>query len=81
MKKDIGTITIIVENQDSVSKINDYLSDFGELILGRIGVPHRPEQLGIISIIVEGTSDQLGSLAGKLGMLDGVKTKSMIMKK
>jgi putative iron-only hydrogenase system regulator len=81
MKKSIGTISIIVENPDSVAKVNDYLSNFGELILGRIGIPHRPEQLGIISIIVEGTPDQLGSLAGKLGMLDGVKTKSMIMKK
>ena len=81
MKKSIGTISIIVENQESISKVNGYLSDFGDIILGRIGIPHRPEQIGIIAIIVEGTSDQLGSLAGKLGMLDGVKTKSMIMKK
>lgn len=81
MKKSIGTISIIVENHDSIPRVNDYLSDFSDIILGRIGIPHRPEQLGIIAVIVEGTPDQLGSLAGKLGMLDGVKTKSMIMKK
>ena len=81
MKKNIGTISIIVSSPGSVPKVNDYLSDFSEMILGRIGIPHRAEQLGIIAIIVEGTPDQLGSLAGKLGMLEGVKTKSMIMKK
>jgi putative iron-only hydrogenase system regulator len=81
MEKNIGTISIIVSSQGSVPKVNDYLSDFSEIILGRIGIPHRAEQLGIIAIIVEGTPDQLGSLAGKLGMLEGVKTKSMIMKK
>jgi putative iron-only hydrogenase system regulator len=81
MKKSIGTISIMVENPASVPNVNKYLSDFNEIILGRIGIPHRPEQLAVIAIIVEGTNDQLGSLAGKLGMLDGVKTKSMILKK
>ena len=81
MEKNIGTISIIVSSPGSVPKVNDYLSDFSEIILGRIGIPHRAEQIGIIAIIVEGTPDQLGSLAGKLGMLEGVKTKSMIMKK
>jgi putative iron-only hydrogenase system regulator len=81
MKKNIGTISIIVENHDSIPKVNKYLSDFGEIILGRIGIPYRSEQIGIMAIIVEGTSDQVGSLAGKLGMLDGIKTKSMIIKK
>lgn len=81
MKKNIGTISIVVENRASVPKVNQYLSDFNEIILGRIGIPYRPEQLGIMAIIVEGTADQLGSLAGKLGMLDGVKTKSMILTK
>jgi putative iron-only hydrogenase system regulator len=79
--KNIGTISIIIENRESVPKVNKYLSDFSEIIIGRIGIPYRPEQLGIMAIIVEGTPDQFGSLAGKLGMLDGVKTKSMIHKK
>lgn len=81
MKKSIGTISIIVENPASVPSVNKHLSDFNEIVLGRIGIPHRPEHLAIIAIIVEGTNDQVGSLAGKLGMLDGVKTKSMILKK
>ena len=81
MKKSIGTISIVVENPASVPSVNKHLSDFNESILGRIGIPHRPEHLAINAIIVEGTNDQVGSLAGKLGMLDGVKTKSMILKK
>ncbi|MDD5728373.1 MAG: iron-only hydrogenase system regulator [Victivallales bacterium] len=81
MKKCIGTISIVIENHENVPQVNKYLSDFNEIILGRIGIPYRREHLGIIALIVEGTNDQLGSLAGKLGMLDGVKTKSMILKK
>jgi putative iron-only hydrogenase system regulator len=81
MKTNIGTVSIIIENHDSVPKVNKYLSDFSDIILGRIGIPYRAEQLGIIAIIVEGSADLVGSLAGKLGMLDGVQTKSMIHKK
>ncbi|MDD5697910.1 MAG: iron-only hydrogenase system regulator [Victivallaceae bacterium] len=79
MKKSIGTISIVIANRDSIPAVNKILSDFNEIILGRIGIPYRPERLGIIAIIIEGTADEAGSLAGKLGMLDGVKTKSMIL--
>ena len=81
MAKNIGTISIIIEKRDNIQKVNKILSDFSEMILGRIGIPYKAENLGIIAIIVEGTSDQFGSLAGKLGMLEGVKTKSMVHKK
>jgi len=46
MKKNIGIISVIVENHDSIPKVNDYFSYFGKIILGRIGMPYCPEQLG-----------------------------------
>jgi putative iron-only hydrogenase system regulator len=46
-----------------------------------VGLPQRDRGLNIISIIVDGTTDQVGALTGKLGMLDGVQTKSLLLTK
>jgi putative iron-only hydrogenase system regulator len=76
----IGVVAIVVEDRKAaVPKVNEILSEFGETIIGRIGVPYRDRDLNIIAIIVEGTTDQLGALSGKLGMLPGVKSKSVLL--
>jgi putative iron-only hydrogenase system regulator len=78
----IGVVAIMIENRKAaVPKVNDILSEFGETIIGRIGIPYRERGLNIISIIVEGTTDQLGALSGKLGMVPGVTSKSVLLTK
>jgi len=81
MEKRIGVIAILVEGREhAVPRVNAVLSDFGDIVIGRIGIPYRERGLSIISIIVEGTTDQVGALSGKLGMIEGVKTKSLLLK-
>jgi putative iron-only hydrogenase system regulator len=78
----IGVVAIVVEDRKTaVPKVNDILSEFGQTIIGRIGVPYRERDLNIIAIIVEGTTDQLGALSGKLGMVPGVTSKSLLLTK
>jgi putative iron-only hydrogenase system regulator len=80
MDQRIGVIAILVEGREqAVPRVNDLLTEFGDIIIGRIGVPYREKGVSIISIIVEGTTDQVGALAGKLGMVPGVKTKSLLL--
>ena len=80
MENRIGVVAIVVEDRKAaVPRVNDILSEFGETIIGRIGVPYRERELNIIAIIVEGTTDQLGALSGKLGMVPGVKSKSVLL--
>ena len=80
MESRIGVVAIVVEDRKAaVPRVNDILSEFGETIIGRIGVPYRERDLNIIAIIVEGTTDQLGALSGKLGMVPGVKSKSLLL--
>jgi putative iron-only hydrogenase system regulator len=80
MERRIGVVAIVVEDRKTaVPRVNDILSEFGETIIGRIGVPYRERDLNIIAIIVEGTTDQLGALSGKLGMVPGVKSKSLLL--
>ena len=82
MNTRIGVIAILVEKrEESVPGVNELLTEFGELIIGRIGVPYREREVNIISLIVEGTTDQLGTLTGKLGMIPGVRTKSLLLTK
>lgn len=80
MEKRIGVVGIVVENADIVSKLNAILHDHGDLILGRLGLPYRERKISVISLIVEGTTDQIGALTGKLGNLPGVNVKSALSK-
>lgn len=79
MKKRIGVIAIVVEDRDKVNnKLNEMISEFASIILGRMGVPSREHGLSVISLIVEGTSDDIGALTGKLGNLPGISVKSAL---
>ncbi|QXM06480.1 TM1266 family iron-only hydrogenase system putative regulator [Crassaminicella indica] len=81
MNKRIGVVAIIVEKKESVEMVNKLLSEFGELIVGRMGVPYKEKNVSVISIIVDGTTDEIGALTGKLGRLYGVTVKSALTKK
>lgn len=81
MERRIGVIGIVVENRKEVSdKLNKILSDHGDIIVGRMGIPYKERGLCVISLIVDGTTDEIGALTGKLGALSGVKVKSALTK-
>jgi len=81
METSIGVIGIIVHNRaESAPRVNAILADFGHLILSRTGMPHRERGLSVISLIIEADTDQIGSLTGRLGMLDGVQVKSLVVR-
>jgi putative iron-only hydrogenase system regulator len=56
------------------------LSEYSELILGRQGIPFRDRGINIISLVVEGDTDQINALTGKIGKLDGAEVKSILTK-
>jgi putative iron-only hydrogenase system regulator len=81
MERRIGVIGIVVENRKEVSdKLNKILSDHGDIIVGRMGIPYKERGLCVISLIVDGTTDEIGALTGKLGSLSGIKVKSALTK-
>ncbi|MFZ7134065.1 MAG: TM1266 family iron-only hydrogenase system putative regulator [Eubacteriales bacterium] len=78
----IGVVGIVIEESESVSHINDILHDHADLISGRMGLPHiNGRNVNVISLVVDGTTDDIGSLTGKLGILPGVSVKSALSKK
>ncbi len=81
MDKRIGTITIIITDRSrQAQKVNQILCDFGEMIIGRMGLPHAPGDLHVIALIVHASTDEIGALTGKLGALTGVSVKASLTK-
>ncbi|AYD41320.1 CopG family transcriptional regulator [Clostridium fermenticellae] len=81
MEKRIGVIGIVVENLDAAPKVNSILHDFSNVIVGRLGIPYREKGISIISVIVDGTIDEVNTMTGKLGKLENVNVKSAMTKK
>ena len=82
MDRRIGVIGIVVESREDASrKINTVLSEYGGIIVGRMGVPYRDRNLSIISLIVDGSTDEIGAMTGKLGSFAGVKVKTALLTK
>ena len=66
-----------MENPDSIETMNRFLHEYGQYIIGRMGLPYRERGLSIISIVLDAPMNQISSLSGKLGMLDGISTKTI----
>ena len=73
----VALIGIMVENPDSIETMNRILHEYGQYIIGRMGLPYRERGLSIISIVLDAPMNQISSLSGKLGMLDGISTKTI----
>ncbi len=82
MEKRLGFIGIIIEDREAnATAVNELLGLYGELIVARMGVPYEKRSCSAITLIVDATTDELGTLTGKLGALSGVSVKSMLSKK
>jgi putative iron-only hydrogenase system regulator len=79
MEKRIGTALILIENSEVVQKMNEIAFNHSKIIIGRQGLPRSNGQ-NIISLVLEGTTDQIGSLTGQLGRLKGIQVKSVLLK-
>ena len=76
-----GIVAIIVSDRDQTyNKLNTILHDYSSIIIGRMGIPHREKNLSIIALIIDGTTDQVGALTGRIGQLPNVMVKSILAK-
>ena len=77
METRLANIAIIVEKEESVERLNQILHKYGSYIIGRMGIPHKERGVNIISIAPQ---NEISSLSGKLGMLEGVTAKAVYSK-
>lgn len=81
MDKRIGVVGVVVEELESAEKVNSTLHEFSSIIVGRLGIPYRERGISVISLIVDGTSDEISAMTGKIGKITGVNVKSAMTKK
>ena len=80
MDRKVGIVAITVLNRENYLIVNEILHEFASIILGRLGLPIKEKNISLISVIVDGTTDEIGALTGKLGQVQGVRVKSTLIK-
>lgn len=80
METRIALIGIIVEEEASVEQLNRLLHEYGEYIVGRMGIPYRKRGVNIISVAIDAPQDIISALSGKIGRLDGISVKTVYSK-
>lgn len=79
--KRLGFIGIVIDNRSVVDEVNHLISEFGEYIIARTGIPYREKEVAVINLTVDIDTDILGKLTGRLGSLPHVTVKSALCKR
>lgn len=80
MDRRIAILGIIMENTDSVERVNELLHEYREFIVGRMGMPYRERGISVISVVMDADTNTVSALSGKLGMTPGVSAKAVYSK-
>ena len=78
--KRIGIVGVVIEDLECVELVNEAIHQANSLVIGRMGIPYRERGISVISLIVDGTGDEISALTGRLGRIHGASVKSMIAK-
>ena len=81
METRVALMGIIVENKESVAGLNALLHEYGDYIIGRMGVPYREKHMNIISVVIDAPQEKISALSGKVSMLSGVTSKVIYSRK
>ena len=80
METRVAVMSIIVEDPDSVERLNALLHENRQYRIGRMGIPYRQRNINIISVAVEAPQTVISALSGKIGRLSGVSSKAAYSK-
>ena len=81
METRVAVMGIIVEQMDAVEQLNAVLHEYGDSIVGRMGIPYRERNINIISVAVDAPQDTVSAMAGKIGKIAGVSVKTAYLNK
>ena len=80
MENRVAIVAIVVEDLAKAEEVNKVLHDYGDYIIGRMGIPHRERGISLISVALDGPSDVVSALSGKIGCIEGVSAKAVYTK-
>ncbi len=76
----ISVISMIVSDRTVSDKVNALLSEYGDYILGRMGIPYKNKDVSVLSVVVDAPVEITNALTGKLGKINGVSVKALFGK-
>ncbi len=76
MESRVAVIGIIVEKPESVAELNGILSDYRDVIIGRMGIPYAKKNINCITVVVDASQNDINTLCGRIGKLEGVSSKA-----
>ncbi|MCI6858861.1 MAG: iron-only hydrogenase system regulator [Eubacterium sp.] len=80
MQTRIAVLSIIVEEEESVAKLNEMIHEYSRYVVGRMGIPYRERKINIISLVLDAPQEKISALSGKIGRLPGVTAKAAYAK-
>lgn len=80
-EKRIAVVAIVIDEQSAAVEVNNVLHERNDIIIGRMGLPYRERGISLISVAVDASPDDISSLTGRLGRIEGVSVKAAISKK
>lgn len=78
MESRLGVVGIVIEDRSVVPRVNHILSEYSDCIVGRMGIPYRGRGVSVLALIVDGSTDTIGAMTGRLGSLPGVKVRAAL---
>lgn len=76
----IAVVNMIVHDRAQTDKINAILSDYGNWIIGRMGIPYKEKGVSVICVVLDAPLEVTNALTGKLGKTEGVAVKALFGK-
>ena len=76
----IAVVSVLVADRSVSEKVNGFLSEYGEWILGRMGIPYKEKGVSVLSVVMDAPVEITNALTGKLGRLSGVSVKALFGK-
>ncbi len=77
----LGVVAIIVKDREGTYiELNKILHNFADVIVGRLGIPYRERNMSVMALVVDGSTDEIGAMTGKIGQIKGVSVKTAFAK-
>lgn len=80
LEKRVATASIFINDREKSAIVNEILSEYSGIIVSRLGMPYKERSVSVIVIILDGNTDEIGALTGKLGNIKGVSVKTAMAK-
>jgi len=77
MESRVAVIAVLVRDYESAEALNALLHQYGQYIIGRMGVPYPKRDVNIITVAVDAPQETISALSGKIGRLSGVTAKTV----